>query len=150
MLILGRFLRVNIILNHSISVRWAENVHAFPPRSGWCWYYWVYSDRHLSGDNREGPRRDDSNLLRCRLRRSRPLSVRMRTLQQGPSAIFVALLRFGVDYELEEATIIETFFTEFGLKPADDFYSHLMAPNESSRMHIILDCIARRSQQSDS
>ncbi|KEF50859.1 uncharacterized protein A1O9_13088 [Exophiala aquamarina CBS 119918] len=49
------------------------------------------------------------------------------------------VLRFGVDYELEEATIIETFFTEFGLKPADDFYSHLMAPNESSRMYIILD-----------
>ena len=49
------------------------------------------------------------------------------------------VLRFNVDYELEEAAIIETFFTEFGPKPAGDFYSHLMAPNESSRMYIILD-----------
>jgi hypothetical protein len=49
------------------------------------------------------------------------------------------VLRFSVAYELEEAAIIERFFTEFGPKPADDFYSHLMAPNESSKMHIILD-----------
>ena len=49
------------------------------------------------------------------------------------------VLRFSVQYELEEAAIIEKFFAEFGLNPNNDFYSHLMAPNESSRMHIILD-----------
>lgn len=49
------------------------------------------------------------------------------------------VLRFNVDYELEEAAIIERFFALFGPKPADDFYSHLIAPNESSKMHIVLD-----------
>ncbi|KIW99649.1 uncharacterized protein Z518_11062 [Rhinocladiella mackenziei CBS 650.93] len=49
------------------------------------------------------------------------------------------VLRFHVNYELEEAAIIERFFAISGLNPADDFYSHLMAPNESPMMHIVLD-----------
>lgn len=49
------------------------------------------------------------------------------------------VLCFDVKYELEEAAMIETFFTLFGPKPADDFYSHLCAPNLSSKMHIVLD-----------
>ena|ERR1700761_7766409 len=49
------------------------------------------------------------------------------------------VLRFKVYYELEEAAIIERFFAKFGPEPVDDYYSHLMAPNESSMMHIILD-----------
>lgn len=49
------------------------------------------------------------------------------------------VLRFDVNYELEEAAMIETFFALFGPKPADDFYSHLCPPNVSSKMHIVLD-----------
>ena len=49
------------------------------------------------------------------------------------------ILRFDVKYEPEEAAIIEIFFALFGLKPADDFYSHLCAPNLSSKMYIVLD-----------
>ena len=49
------------------------------------------------------------------------------------------VLRLHVKYELEEAAIIEKFFTLYGPKPADDFYSHLCAPNLSSKMHIVLD-----------
>lgn len=49
------------------------------------------------------------------------------------------VLHFGVQHELEEADIIEAFFALFGLRTADDFYSHLCAPDLSSKMHIVLD-----------
>lgn len=48
------------------------------------------------------------------------------------------VLRFHVQHELEEAAINKRFFALYGL-PNNDFYSHLMAPNESSQMHIVLD-----------
>lgn len=44
-----------------------------------------------------------------------------------------------VAHEFEEAAIIESFFAAFPPKPDDDYYSHLMVPNESSKMHIVLD-----------
>ncbi|KAH9873982.1 hypothetical protein IAQ61_004609 [Plenodomus lingam] len=50
------------------------------------------------------------------------------------------VLRFSVQYEREEATINEQFFALHGPEPPNkDFFSHLMAPNESSKMHIVLD-----------
>ncbi|KAF2105243.1 hypothetical protein BDV96DRAFT_464183, partial [Lophiotrema nucula] len=50
------------------------------------------------------------------------------------------VLRFSVQYEREEAAIEEQFFAQHGPEPPDeDFFSHLMAPNESSKMHIVLD-----------
>lgn len=49
------------------------------------------------------------------------------------------VLRFSVQYEREEAAINEAYFAMFGPKPTNDFYSHLMAPNESHKMHIVLD-----------
>ncbi|KAF2180751.1 hypothetical protein K469DRAFT_672170 [Zopfia rhizophila CBS 207.26] len=49
------------------------------------------------------------------------------------------VLRFDVEYELEEAAINERFFALFSPKPVHDFYSHLIPPNESSKMHIVLD-----------
>ena len=49
------------------------------------------------------------------------------------------VLRFNERYALEEAAIIGRFFVLFGTKPADDFYSHLCAPNLSSKMYIVLD-----------
>lgn len=50
------------------------------------------------------------------------------------------VLRFHIQHELEEAAIHEHFFALYGPKPSNnDFYSHLMAPNESSHMHIVLD-----------
>lgn len=49
------------------------------------------------------------------------------------------VLRFNVKYELEETAIVETFFASHGPKPAEDYYSHLCAPNQSSKMHIVLD-----------
>ncbi|KAK5246699.1 hypothetical protein LTS13_008095 [Exophiala xenobiotica] len=50
------------------------------------------------------------------------------------------VFRFPVTYELEEAAIVMGFFGMFGRDPQDDYFSHLMAPNESStKMHIILD-----------
>ncbi|KAH8730429.1 hypothetical protein GQ44DRAFT_700288 [Phaeosphaeriaceae sp. PMI808] len=49
------------------------------------------------------------------------------------------ILRFNVRYELEEYEINQSFFTFIGYEPKNDYYSHLMAPNNSSKMHIILD-----------
>ncbi|UPX17088.1 uncharacterized protein EKO05_0007464 [Ascochyta rabiei] len=50
------------------------------------------------------------------------------------------VLRFSVQYEREEATINEQFFALHGPEPPNkDFFSHSMAPNESSKMHIVLD-----------
>ncbi|KAF2277252.1 uncharacterized protein EI97DRAFT_375903, partial [Westerdykella ornata] len=49
------------------------------------------------------------------------------------------ILRFNVKYELQEAAINESFFALFGPQPVDDYYSHLIPPNESSKMHIVLD-----------
>jgi hypothetical protein len=50
------------------------------------------------------------------------------------------VLRFDIRHELEEAAINQRFFTLYGPEPPkNDFYSHLMAPNESSKMHIVLD-----------
>jgi hypothetical protein len=49
------------------------------------------------------------------------------------------VLRFHVDYELEEAAIIEDFFSMHNLELEEDYFSHLMAPNQSSMMHIVLD-----------
>jgi hypothetical protein len=51
-----------------------------------------------------------------------------------------AVLRFHIQHELEETAINEGFFAIYGpghLKSR--FFSHLMAPNESSKMHIVLD-----------
>ncbi|KAF2499958.1 hypothetical protein BU16DRAFT_232107 [Lophium mytilinum] len=47
--------------------------------------------------------------------------------------------RSSVEHELEDVAIIERFFASYGSEPFDDYYSHLMAPNESSKMHIVLD-----------
>lgn len=49
------------------------------------------------------------------------------------------VLRFDVQYELKTAAIIKAFFALFGPEPIDDYYSHLCAPNRSSKMHIVLD-----------
>lgn len=50
------------------------------------------------------------------------------------------VLRFHVQHELEEAAINKRFFELHGPKPLNtDFFSHLMASNESSHMHIVLD-----------
>ncbi|ORY09835.1 hypothetical protein BCR34DRAFT_589039 [Clohesyomyces aquaticus] len=49
------------------------------------------------------------------------------------------VLRFNVLYEREEQIINKQFFAFYSTEPADDYYSHLMAPNESSKMHIVLD-----------
>ncbi|KAF2818326.1 hypothetical protein CC86DRAFT_337367 [Ophiobolus disseminans] len=50
------------------------------------------------------------------------------------------VLRFHVQHELEETAINERFFALYGPgHPKNDSFSHLMAPNESSKMHIVLD-----------
>ena len=49
------------------------------------------------------------------------------------------VIRFSVQYEREEFTIIETFFESYSLKDFQDYHSHLCAPNESSTMQIVLD-----------
>ncbi|KIW00339.1 uncharacterized protein PV09_08052 [Verruconis gallopava] len=50
------------------------------------------------------------------------------------------VLRFHVQHELDEAAINRRFFALYGPEPSNsDFYSHLIAPNESSQMHIVLD-----------
>lgn len=48
------------------------------------------------------------------------------------------VLHLHMKYELEEAAIIDTFFALHGSKPAFNFYSHLCAPNQFFKMHIIL------------
>jgi hypothetical protein len=55
----------------------------------------------------------------------------------GPKRV---VLRFSIQHEHEEAAINEQFFAQYGPEPPDkDFFSHLMAPNESTKMHIVLD-----------
>jgi hypothetical protein len=50
------------------------------------------------------------------------------------------VLCFSVQYKREEATINEGFFALHSAEPLHkDFFSHLMAPNKSFTMHIILD-----------
>jgi hypothetical protein len=50
------------------------------------------------------------------------------------------VLRFHVKHEREEAAINERFFSLHGPSYSKSgFFSHLMAPNESSQMHIVLD-----------
>lgn len=50
------------------------------------------------------------------------------------------VLRFSVQYKREETAITKQFFAQHGFEPLDkDFYSHLMAPNKSSKMHVVLD-----------
>lgn len=49
------------------------------------------------------------------------------------------VLRFHVKFEREERAIIDTFFELHGPDPIPDYYSHLCPPNESSKMHIVLD-----------
>ncbi|KAF1958625.1 hypothetical protein CC80DRAFT_387866, partial [Byssothecium circinans] len=49
------------------------------------------------------------------------------------------VLRFHVKHELEEAAINERFFKLYAPEIVDDYYSHLMAPNESCMTHIVLD-----------
>lgn len=49
------------------------------------------------------------------------------------------VIRFSVQYEREDFTIIETFFDSYSLKDFQDYHSHLCPPNESSKMHIVLD-----------
>ena len=52
------------------------------------------------------------------------------------------VLSFLVEYELEEWAILQAYFATFGPKPVDDFddfFSHLVPANESSKMHIVLD-----------
>ena len=49
------------------------------------------------------------------------------------------VIRFSVQHEQEKLTILEAFFAFHDLKGFKDYYSHLCAPNESSKMHIVLD-----------
>ena len=39
--------------------------------------------------------------------------------------------------------IIEAFFASVGARPDDDYFSHLCAPDESLKMHIVLDVHAK-------
>jgi hypothetical protein len=59
------------------------------------------------------------------------------------------VLRFRVQHEREEAAINKRFFELFGPKPDDDFFSHLMAPNESRYMHIVLDLFCKTNPKID-
>jgi hypothetical protein len=49
------------------------------------------------------------------------------------------VLRFNVEYELEEYAINNSFFTRVSYELQNDYFSHLMAANNSSKMHIVLD-----------
>ena len=50
------------------------------------------------------------------------------------------VLCFHVRHELEEAAINKQFFALYGPEHLNNnFYSHLMAPNESSQTYIVLD-----------
>ena len=53
------------------------------------------------------------------------------------------IFRFHEKYQFDEAAIIEAFFASFGLKPADDYYSHFYIPNEPTKMRIILEIYAK-------
>lgn len=59
------------------------------------------------------------------------------------------VFRFRVGYELETAAIINTFFAIHKLDPRDDYFSHLMAPNESTIMYIVLDMNCRTAPTVD-
>lgn len=54
------------------------------------------------------------------------------------------VLRFDEKYELDWDAIIQTYMATLGSDPDSDFYPHLMAPNMSTKMHIILDLHCER------
>ncbi|KAK5940710.1 hypothetical protein PMZ80_007127 [Knufia obscura] len=49
------------------------------------------------------------------------------------------VLRVDEQYELEWANIVETYLASIDVDTHNDFYAHLMAPNMSTKMHIVLD-----------
>ncbi len=56
------------------------------------------------------------------------------------------VLRFSINYELDEAIILEGFFALYNPETIDDYYAHLIAPDgSSSKMHIVLDLRCRTS-----
>ena len=65
---------------------------------------------------------------------------------EGPRRI---VLRFRVAYEREEEAIICDFFTTSNLDPCGDYFSHLLAPNDSTKMHIVLDMHSKTHPNAD-
>lgn len=59
------------------------------------------------------------------------------------------VLRLHERYEQEWAAVIDTYFAFSGLDLNDDFYPHLMAPNMSSKMHIVLDLRCKTMSPTD-
>lgn len=59
------------------------------------------------------------------------------------------VFRFDERHELEWATIIEKYFASIGSDPAGDFYAHLVTPNMSSKMHIVLDLHSKTTSPFD-
>lgn len=60
------------------------------------------------------------------------------------------VLRFDQEYELDWEAIIQTSFATFGSNQSSDFYPHLMAPNMSTKMHIVLDLHCKTVSSVDS
>ncbi|KAJ9644787.1 uncharacterized protein PV06_08302 [Exophiala oligosperma] len=59
------------------------------------------------------------------------------------------VLRFCVDYAMEEEAIINDFFTKFGLDPGDDYYYHYVPPHTSMYVHILLDMYCKTNPEAD-
>lgn len=54
------------------------------------------------------------------------------------------ILRFRDQYELEEEAIKTQYFALYGpASPANDYFAHLVAPNKSSNIYIILDILCK-------
>lgn len=60
-----------------------------------------------------------------------------------------AVLRFSFRYQHDEAAIIRSFSTLVNSEPAKDFFSHLIPPNESSKMYIVLDLYHKENLTAD-
>ncbi|EXJ77900.1 hypothetical protein A1O3_09059 [Capronia epimyces CBS 606.96] len=63
-------------------------------------------------------------------------------MQRTPKRI---VLRFHEKYEREPGTIIEKFFETVKIDPADDYFPHLCPPDDSTKMHVVIDLYCKSS-----
>jgi hypothetical protein len=49
------------------------------------------------------------------------------------------VLRFDEKYERDPGTITRKFFETVKIDPTDDYFTHLCPPNDSTKMHVVID-----------
>ncbi len=53
------------------------------------------------------------------------------------------VLRFHERYERDPETITKCFFEAINIDPKDDYFPHLCPPDDSTKMHLVIDLYCR-------